>query len=334
MFSQNYREKKNTTADEARGTPDAQVSSVKGQAHMKFTAFSSIAALAFASVMTLTVETQAQGMRNNVGSSGVGGRAVYNEPPPVHGARERNLGGGFIEFLVTGRDPTPRARAWRPGQDPERAQAAPLGSAPVQARASVPALQPGEAGVIMAEIPGRNSRNARSSGNPQLAALQQPAPQRRAVVAGHGIAPEFRRQVVDYSGRHAPGTIVVDTGRRFLYLVEPGGKAIRYGVGVGREGFSWKGTETLTRKAQWPSWRPPEAMLRRQPDLPRFMEGGPDNPLGARALYLGSTLYRIHGTNEPHTIGQAMSSGCIRMLNEDVIDLYNRVRVGAKVVVM
>jgi len=301
---------------------------------MRFIALSSIAALAFASVLTMTVETHAQGARNNVGSSGVGGRAVYNDPPPVHGARQRNLGGGFIEFLVTGRDPTPRARAYAPGQQPVRAQAAPVRQAPVQARATRPAVQPGVPGVIMADIPAHHQQATRTARHPQVAALQQPAPQRRASAADYGIAPQFRRQVVEYSGRHAPGTIVVDTGNRFLYLVEPGGKAIRYGVGVGRQGFSWKGTETLSRKAQWPSWRPPAAMLKRQPDLPRFMEGGPNNPLGARALYLGSTLYRIHGTNEPHTIGQAMSSGCIRMLNEDVTDLYNRVRVGARVVVM
>ena len=314
---------------------------------MRFIALSSIAALAFASVVTMTVETQAQGMRNDTGSSGVGGRAVYNEPPSVHGASQRNLGGGFIEFLVTGRDPTPRARAvqpaargepyaraYGPGQQPLRAQAAPARSAPAQARAARPALQPGVPGVIMAEIPAHHQQTTRMARNPQVAALQQPASQHRSVAANHGIAPEFRRQTVAYNGRHAPGTIVIDTSKRFLYLVEPGGKAIRYGVGVGREGFSWKGTETLSRKAQWPSWRPPAAMLKRQPDLPRFMEGGPANPLGARALYLGSTLYRIHGTNEPHTIGQAMSSGCIRMLNDDVTDLYNRVRVGAKVVVM
>jgi len=312
---------------------------------MRCAALSSIAALVFASAMTMAVETQAQGMRNDVGSSGVGGRAVYNEPPPVHGARERNLGGGFIEFLVTGRDPTPRARAMppshanapyaratRPGQQVVRIQPAPVRAAPAQARASRP--QPGVPGVIMADIPSHHPHAAHMVRNPRVAALQQPTQQRRSVAADYGIAPEFRRQVVEYSGRHAPGTIVVDTSRRFLYLVEPGGKAIRYGVGVGREGFSWKGTQTLSRKAEWPSWRPPAAMLKRQPDLPRFMEGGPANPLGARALYLGSTLYRIHGTNEPHTIGRAMSSGCVRMLNEDVMDLYNRVRVGTKVVVM
>jgi lipoprotein-anchoring transpeptidase ErfK/SrfK len=146
--------------------------------------------------------------------------------------------------------------------------------------------------------------------------------------------PRFRRQVVAYSGPHRPGTIVIDTAQRFLFLVQPGGTAMRYGIGVGRDGFSWRGEKTITRKAQWPDWRPPPQMLQRRPDLPRFMPGGPENPLGARALYLGSSLYRIHGSNEPHTIGHAVSSGCFRMLNEDVSDLYERVRVGTRVVVL
>jgi lipoprotein-anchoring transpeptidase ErfK/SrfK len=142
------------------------------------------------------------------------------------------------------------------------------------------------------------------------------------------------RQVVSYPGRHAPGTIVVSTSERRLYLVQNNGTAIQYGVGVGRPGFTWGGSLAVTRKAEWPDWTPPPQMLKRRPDLPRHMKGGPDNPLGARALYLGSTLYRIHGSNEPETIGQAVSSGCIRMTNDDVIDLYSRVRVGARVVVM
>ncbi|MBL0404854.1 L,D-transpeptidase [Microvirga aerilata] len=150
----------------------------------------------------------------------------------------------------------------------------------------------------------------------------------------YAIAPQFQRQLVSYQGRERPGTIVVDTGNKFLYLVQGDGRAIRYGIGVGREGFEWSGRQTVSMKREWPSWRPPADMLRRRPDLPRFMEGGPDNPLGARALYLGSSLYRIHGTNEPHTIGQAVSSGCIRMLNDDVVDLYNRVKVGATVIVI
>ncbi len=150
----------------------------------------------------------------------------------------------------------------------------------------------------------------------------------------YAISPQFQRQIVSYRGRERPGTIIVDTNSKFLYLVQPGGRAIRYGIGVGRPGFEWAGRKTVSMKREWPSWRPPAEMRRRRPDLPRFMEGGLDNPLGARALYLGSSLYRIHGTNEPHTIGQAVSSGCIRMLNEDVVDLYNRVRVGTPVIVI
>jgi lipoprotein-anchoring transpeptidase ErfK/SrfK len=146
--------------------------------------------------------------------------------------------------------------------------------------------------------------------------------------------PRFRRQEVAYIGSAAPGTIIVDTPDRFLFLVEPDGKALRYGIGVGRPGFEWWGVKRISRKAEWPDWTPPSQMLLRRPDLPRHMEGGPNNPLGARALYLGSSLYRIHGTNEPSTIGHNVSSGCIRMMNEDVIDLYNRVPVGSKVIVL
>ncbi len=141
------------------------------------------------------------------------------------------------------------------------------------------------------------------------------------------------REVVSFGGTYRPGTIVINTSERRLYFVLPDGKAVRYGVGVGRPGFDWAGSQTITRKAEWPGWTPPAQMLKRRPDLPRFMPGGPENPLGARAMYLGSTLYRIHGSNEPETIGQAVSSGCIRMLNEDVIDLYERAKVGTRVVV-
>lgn len=141
------------------------------------------------------------------------------------------------------------------------------------------------------------------------------------------------KQVVDYETKHRPGSIIVETSERRLYFVLEDGKALRYGIGVGREGFTWAGTNKITRTAEWPGWTPPAAMRKRVPDLPAYMPGGPNNPLGARALYIGSTLYRIHGTSEPWTIGQAVSSGCIRMTNEDVIDLYERVRVGALVVV-
>jgi lipoprotein-anchoring transpeptidase ErfK/SrfK len=148
------------------------------------------------------------------------------------------------------------------------------------------------------------------------------------------IDPRYLRQEVSYDGREAPGTIVINTRERMLYLVQGNGRAVRYGIGVGRPGFTWAGTHTVTNMREWPDWRPPAEMLRRQPHLPRYMRGGPDNPLGARALYLGSTLYRIHGSNEPWTIGTQVSSGCIRMRNEDVIDLYGRVRVGTRVVVI
>jgi lipoprotein-anchoring transpeptidase ErfK/SrfK len=144
----------------------------------------------------------------------------------------------------------------------------------------------------------------------------------------------LRRQVVAYATNEVPGTIVVDTPHTYLYLVLGGGKAMRYGIGVGREGFTWSGTQTITRKQEWPDWTPPPEMLHRQPYLPRFMAGGPGNPLGARAMYLGSTIYRIHGTNAPETIGHQVSSGCIRMVNDDVTDLYSRVNVGTKVVVL
>ena len=146
--------------------------------------------------------------------------------------------------------------------------------------------------------------------------------------------PRFLRQEVAYSGREAPGTIVIDTPNHFLYLVEGEGRAIRYGIGVGRPGFTWSGTHAISGKKEWPDWTPPDEMLRRQPYLPHFVPGGPNNPLGARALYLGSTLYRIHGSNEPWTIGQNVSSGCIRMRNADVVDLYERVKIGTKVVVL
>jgi lipoprotein-anchoring transpeptidase ErfK/SrfK len=146
--------------------------------------------------------------------------------------------------------------------------------------------------------------------------------------------PRFLRQEVAYDGTEAPGTIVIDTPNHFLYLVEAGGKAMRYGIGVGRPGFTWSGTHQISAKKEWPDWVPPKEMLERQPYLPHMMVGGPNNPLGARALYLGSTLYRIHGSNEPWTIGHNVSSGCIRMRNADVIDLYERVNVGAKVKVL
>ena len=144
----------------------------------------------------------------------------------------------------------------------------------------------------------------------------------------------LKRQVVNYATREAPGTIIIDTPNTYLYYVLGGGQAIRYGIGVGREGFTWSGVQTVTKKAEWPDWTPPAEMIARQPYLPRYMAGGPGNPLGARAMYLGGTIYRIHGTNAPHTIGTHVSSGCLRLTNEDVTDLYSRVNVGTKVIVL
>jgi len=209
------------------------------------------------------------------------------------------MGGGFVEFLFGGNGAPPRQQRAMPA-DPYAARGYEVeqGLAP---RGSV-------------------------LGVPQGAPIAEPA---RAA-----IDPRFKPQVVPYEGKHAPGTLVIDTPNRFLYLVEEGGKAMRYGIGVGRPGFTWAGVKSITRKAEWPDWVPPPEMLQRRPDLPRHMAGGPDNPLGARAMYLGSSLYRIHGSNEPWTIGTAVSSGCIRMRNEDVIDLYGRVKVGTKVVVI
>jgi len=145
---------------------------------------------------------------------------------------------------------------------------------------------------------------------------------------------ELRRQVVNYRTSEAPGTIIIDTPNTFLYRVMPGGKARRYGIGVGREGFTGSGTKTIERKAEWPDWTPPPEMIQRQPYLPRFVAGGDGNPMGARGMYLSGSVYRIHGTNAPESIGTQVSSGCIRLVNEDVIDLYNRVHVGTKVVVL
>jgi lipoprotein-anchoring transpeptidase ErfK/SrfK len=205
------------------------------------------------------------------------------------------LGGGFIEFLFGAHNVA------TPVAPPPAAYAAP----PV--------------------IYGAPPRYASTA--PVDPMLEQRAP-------GFHMDPQFLRQQVDYHGKEAPGTIVVDTPHHFLYLVEADGKAMRYGIGVARTGFSWSGVHTVTAKKEWPDWIPPKEMVARQPYLPHFMPGGPNNPLGARALYIGSTLYRIHGSNEPWTIGHNVSSGCIRMRNADVIDLYKRVNVGTKVVVI
>src|SRR5437588_845128 len=159
------------------------------------------------------------------------------------------------------------------------------------------------------------------------------APPGRGFGGLFGSSSPVSRTTVTYPGNYAPGTIIINTAERRLYLILGEGRALRYGIGVGRPGFTWSGVRTVSAKREWPEWTPPAQMLRRRPDLPRHMGGGIDNPLGARAMYLGSTLYRIHGSNEPETIGQAVSSGCFRMTNEDVTDLYSRVTVGTPVIV-
>jgi len=204
------------------------------------------------------------------------------DPSRVAAADRRNLGGGFLQFVLGGVGPLPANP--QNGREADVGYTEPTGAAPAE--------------------------------------------------AAREIDPRYLKQRVAYAGAEKPGTIVIDTGARFLYLVEEGGSALRYGVGVGRPGFGWSGIKEVSMKRAWPDWRPPDEMLKRRPDLPSFMAGGPENPLGARALYLGSSLYRIHGSNEPWTIGTEVSSGCIRMRNEDVIDLYERVRVGTKVVVI
>jgi lipoprotein-anchoring transpeptidase ErfK/SrfK len=222
---------------------------------------------------------------------------------PQYAAPERrDLGGGFIEFLFSGNGGRQAARNYEPEPEPApMPQPMPVAPPPPMAPAYLPAPPP----------PVMQARSLRPA-----------------------MDPRFMRQTVAYEGEEKPGTIVINTPERLLYLVESDGKALRYGIGVGRPGFTWAGVHEVTAKREWPDWRPPDEMLKRRPELPRYMPGGPDNPLGARAMYLGSTLYRIHGSNEPWTIGQMVSSGCIRMRNEDVIDLYGRVKVGTKVVVI
>jgi lipoprotein-anchoring transpeptidase ErfK/SrfK len=192
-------------------------------------------------------------------------------------------------------------------------------------------------------LPGHGAKPALTQPAPQKAAFapaSQPdtslitVPGASEQVMDYPLDPEFLPKVVPYPSQDKPGTIVIDTEGRHLYLIMPDQRALRYGVGVGRPGFEWAGVHHITRMAEWPDWTPPDEMLKRQPGIPHHMDGGPDNPLGARALYLGSTLYRIHGSNEPWTIGHAVSSGCIRMRNQDIMDLYQRVRVGNKVIVL
>lgn len=201
---------------------------------------------------------------------------------------------------------------------------------PAQAQTLLERLFDGKPGVRLLErTPQQVQPRLQPRVQPRLRARTTAQPQTR-----RGPDPIYNRQIVRYETAEKAGTIIVDTRNHFLYLVQSNGEALRYGIGVARDGFEWSGTHRVTRKAEWPGWTPPSEMRKRQPELPAYMPGGPGNPLGARALYLGSTLYRIHGTAEPWTIGHNVSSGCIRLVNEDVIDLYGRVGVGAKVVVL
>jgi lipoprotein-anchoring transpeptidase ErfK/SrfK len=220
-------------------------------------------------------------------------------PVRMASAERSNMGGGFIEFLFG----DGQSQGERYQQQPMYQQQPSYGSR----RSLLPPMDPQQA-------------------MPQQEEASDPTQR--------PFDPKYEKQLVDYSGKESAGTIVVDTPNKFLFLVQGNGKALRYGIGVGKPGFTWSGVKTISAKKEWPDWTPPPEMLVRRPDLPRHMEGGPQNPLGARAMYLGSSLYRIHGSNEPWTIGTNVSSGCIRMRNEDVIDLYGRVNVGAKVIVI
>jgi lipoprotein-anchoring transpeptidase ErfK/SrfK len=240
---------------------------------------------------------------------------VYGSPPPgVYAPPPPSGAYGAPPPGVYGAPPPGVYGAPPPGQyAPPPGYSGPRPPAPIEAGRSYP---PGVTGSV---APGA------------IAAL--PPEDQPEVGKPKELPPQFKRQVVSYQTKEPAGTIIIDTPSTFLYFVNGDGTAIRYGIGVGREGFTWAGREKITRMAEWPDWHPPTEMIERQPYLPRFMAGGESNPLGARALYLGKTVYRVHGTNQPSTIGQFVSSGCIRMLNDDVIDLYSRVKVGTRVVV-
>ncbi|MEW6640788.1 MAG: L,D-transpeptidase [Pseudomonadota bacterium] len=231
--------------------------------------------------------------------------AAYGRAAPPARVASNDLGGGFIQFLFGG------------------GAAGPAPGYPAGAYEPAPRYELTPRGRRMMPMP-----------EEEMEQQSYLPPQQAVVPAQQGFDPKYEKQMVAYDGRERPGTIVIDTPNKFLYLVQGDGRALRYGIGVGKPGFTWSGTKTISAKREWPDWTPPAEMLKRRPDLPRHMAGGPENPLGARAMYLGSSLYRIHGSNEPWTIGTNVSSGCIRMRNEDVMDLYNRVNVGTRVIVI
>jgi lipoprotein-anchoring transpeptidase ErfK/SrfK len=262
--------------------------------------------------------------------------APYGQAPSVY----RDANG--VPYDPRDGEPAPVGSPYGPYPPPGRAAAIPDGGLPPQPPPSgLPFARP------PADIAGApDSADVTGSLPPSRADVPAAGPDRASVIAAlppedqpergppKQLPPQFRRQLVDYVTDQPAGTIVVDTPNTYLYLVLGNDKALRYGIGVGREGFTWSGAERISRVKEWPDWFPPKEMIDRQPYLPRFMAGGESNPLGARALYLGNTLYRIHGTNQPSTIGTFVSSGCIRLTNEDIADLYSRVAVGTRVVVM
>ena len=271
--------------------------------------------------------------------------------PDAAPAAQPNLGGGFIQMLFGGAPreaavprayaPNPDERsapsgyqpaAAQPDYGPQRQVAAP-DYGPEQTQPTAPPQRLALFGNLFNSASSNVSYSNASYGNP-APSPQSYDPTGQGEATHPQVDPKFDRQVVDYRTTEKAGTVVIDTPNHFLYLVQENGKAMRYGIGVGRPGFTWQGVKTISAKKEWPDWIPPTEMIQRRPDLPRYMAGGPENPLGARAMYLGSSLYRIHGSNEPWTIGSNVSSGCIRLRNADVIDLYSRVQVGTKVVVM
>ena len=238
-----------------------------------------------------------------------GPQVIYANDPQATAVRtaaadRAGMGGGFIQFLF--------------GDGPQSQRYYPQDQV-YQQQPSYPVYQQEPAYAV----PQRGMA-------PQFQSGQEPGYEQ----AQRPFDPRYEKQEVEYHGKEGAGTIVIDTPNKFLYLVQGDGRALRYGIGVGRPGFTWSGVKTISAKKEWPDWTPPPEMLARRPDLPRHMVGGPENPLGARAMYLGSSLYRIHGSNEPWTIGTNVSSGCIRMRNQDVIDLYGRVNVGTRVIVL
>lgn len=245
--------------------------------------------------------------------------APYSLAPPFQGQSEQPVLSSPYPQAAT-----PNGRPGQPGV--QRSEAIPGDGAPPRPPGDInnPAQQSGA-------NPGQPS--VTGPGEPSILSSLPPEDQPE-VGEPKELPPQFKRQLVDFTTKEPTGTIIIDTGNTYLYFILGNGQAIRYGIGVGREGFTWSGTERISRMAEWPDWYPPQEMIERQPYLPRFMAGGESNPLGARALYLGKTLFRIHGTNQPSTIGKFVSSGCVRLLNEDIQDLYDRVKVGTRVVVL